>query len=243
MSVRSFEYEGNNIVRVLEAHRSRQAWGPQEWTFKAYRINHENPSLLGISCEDEAGKTDRRQYKMPKLPGAKCPVPELDLRKDLAELETLTGKAAGQFAKKLKPSQLVSRIGLEFMYYNNPEPEVYINFDTRPGHEPDGTWTHDFFKTIKRPGWGDFLNDCESLGKVVLIDLNGNRHSINGTDDDRLVEWFGLMLVEVLKQARKNNLFKPLRKTPKCEMSVEDNGDGAFGWPTYEDRGRENFVK
>ena len=37
-------------------------------------------------------------------------------------------------------------------------------------------------------------------------------------------------------------IFVKLPKAQRCELGVEDPTTGEFGWPSYDDRGKENLV-
>ena len=66
--------------------------------------------------------------------------------------------------------------------------------------------------------------------------------SVRKGDADQIESVFGEFLVDVLKSARADGVFKILPKSAKCELGVESEG-GEFGWPVYEERGRENWVE
>ena len=61
-------------------------------------------------------------------------------------------------------------------------------------------------------------------------------------DPDNLIcGIIGEALKHVLLTAREEGVFNPLPKADRCELGVE-NLEGYYGWPDYEDRGRENMV-
>lgn len=60
-------------------------------------------------------------------------------------------------------------------------------------------------------------------------------------EDDEYVAVFGELLKGVLLKARKDGVFDSLPKAKKCHMGVEEM-DGNYGWPNYEDRGKNDLV-
>jgi hypothetical protein len=67
-------------------------------------------------------------------------------------------------------------------------------------------------------------------GKRVALEFDG------GFDTDAA---FGRMTVDLLKEMRAEKALSPLLLAPGAELGV-DSDDGVFGWPRYEDRGKEN---
>jgi hypothetical protein len=45
----------------------------------------------------------------------------------------------------------------------------------------------------------------------------------------------------VLLKARADGVFAGLPKTARCELGVEEQ-EGTYGWPAYEERGRDNLA-
>jgi hypothetical protein len=56
-----------------------------------------------------------------------------------------------------------------------------------------------------------------------------------------LAEPLGEFVRAVLLKARADGVFAGLPKAAGCELGVEHH-DGAYGWPEYEGRGRENLA-
>jgi hypothetical protein len=164
----------------------------------------------------------------------------------MSPIATFLERAARRFATaqrdRLK-SQRVSGIGLGYVYYTNGDPpKVYVHFDTRPDHEPDGEWTHEFWETLLRTKWQAFLDAHEASDfRGAVIDHTGKTHELKRLKGDPMALLVGKMLVEALKQTRKRGVFSKLRRSDNCEMGVEDI-DGTFGWPAYAKRGAENRV-
>jgi hypothetical protein len=61
-------------------------------------------------------------------------------------------------------------------------------------------------------------------------------------DDAGLGQQIGKFLVSILLEARAAGMFTNLPKGERCELGVEDPTTGEFGWPNYDDRGKENLA-
>jgi len=94
-----------------------------------------------------------------------------------------------------------------------------VFFDTREDAQPDGTWTmRTEGNSLARDHWVDAIEDQfgESSGTVL-----------------------GDMIKEVVFGLRYSGAFKSLNKCEGCEFGIEEMC-GYYGWPNYEDRGKEN---
>lgn len=243
--VRLFQYENGRIVKVFLANGNDRSGADPErgWAYQFADAAYDEKGNARVRWFDQFGNGCTHTYKTPKRAAAKMKVPVLDLRKDVADVVASLAKAVRQFAaKQAKSAGPVSGIGLGFFPFENPE--IIIQFDTRPTFEPDGNWSHPEFARLKRARWAKFVDACaDAGGKGVVIDTNGNRHEIAEVEkEERFVGWLGEALVAALKAARTAGVFNQLKKAARCEFGVEEAGDGEFGWPRYEDRGDENLV-
>src|SRR2546423_13014300 len=145
---------------------------------------------------------------------------------------------APRTAKKHPP---VSRIDLIFSLADGEAtPWVHLHFDTKPGSKPDGDPTHPDFAELERPSWLPATKAvCED--KKVSVTLQNGKTKKCG--DAELTEAIGTFLVDMLMAARANNVFASLPKGDRCELGVEDPMTGEFGWPAYQDRGKQNLVQ
>ena len=118
---------------------------------------------------------------------------------------------------------------------------VCLVFDTRPDAEPDGEWNgHIQGNDLERPHWAEALDAVFEGEPITLILPDGTR--LEPTEDgDELVAAVGDMLKAVLLKARADGLFDALPRAPRCELGVEEQ-NGGYGWPVYEERGRENLA-
>lgn len=236
--------EAGRIVQVLLA--SGVAGGspnPKDWVYKFADATYDANGDARVRIFDGWSNNYEFAYKAPKSRAVKKKIPVLDLRKDVDDAVAMIEKAVTKFfSQQQKSGEVVSGIGLGFFASENPE--VIIQFDTRPVFEPDGTWTHSEFARLKRPRWSKFIEACEEAdGKGAVIDALGTRYEIAEIGQEaRLVGWLGEAMVAALKTVRDSGAFKPLQKAARCELGVEEAGDGEFGWPRYEDRGKENLV-
>jgi hypothetical protein len=248
-TIQLYQHENERIVRVLSAcvQDDLVALGVPlgKWVYEVADITYDAKGGWRVrQFHDYRDHGYTWEGKPPKPLGAtKIKIPVLDLRKDvedsIAALQTAVKKFASRQSKNV---QAVSGIGLGF--FVSEQPEILIQFDTRPQFEPDGEWPYPEFARLNRARWGRFIEACEEArGKGAVIDSKGERHEITDiSEEDRLEKWIGEALVTALKQARDVGLFSQLKTAARCELNVEESADGEFGWPRYEDRGKENLV-
>ncbi len=242
--LRLFRHDAaGRIIQVLLADGiSGGSANPKDWVYKIVDAIYDDKGDACLRSVDGWGQTHEFTYKAPRSRRATKKIPVLDLRKDVADIVALIDKGLKKFLSQQQSGEVVSGIGLGFFSFENPE--VVIQFDTRSKFEPDGTWTHPELARLKRPRWSKFIEACEhGEGKGAVIDAQGQRHEITEIEQEkRLVNWLGDALVVALKAARNSGAFKSLPKTARCELSVEDASEGAYGWPHYEDHGKENLA-
>jgi hypothetical protein len=171
---------------------------------------------------------------------------EIDLRKDESEIANLIRSAVSLYAKKhsstrtAKKHPPAARIDLNFSLGDSTStPWVHINIDTKPGSEPDGDPTHPDFAKLKRSKWLPAVKTVCQGEKVSVLMPNGKKRKC---DSRQFANVIGKLLVSVLLELRKSNLFDELPKSDRCELGVEDPTTGEFGWPAYEDRGKKNLA-
>jgi hypothetical protein len=169
----------------------------------------------------------------------------IDLRKDAADIRDMLEKSVKQYAAKNVHAQAgphhgpVSAVGIG--YDAGTGAHVRLHFDVRPDYEPDGTYTHNSFAELPRPEWEKAYESLQVRDLDFILPDGSRRTLKTGTDDGAYVTVYGEMLVGLLKDARASGLFAPLPKQPRCELGVEEV-EGMFGWPVYEDRGKENSL-
>jgi hypothetical protein len=164
----------------------------------------------------------------------------IDIRQDIPDF-----RAYLEERTKAHPGgQPVSRIqfGFEFGQTNF----VVLVMDTRPDAEPDGEWTMevdtmiDNQTALMRPNW-PIWHELPEGEQVSFIDVSGKEIDVMDDPDNLICGIIGEALKQVLLSARDEGLFKTLPKQPRCELAVE-NIEGYYGWPIYEDRGKENLL-
>jgi hypothetical protein len=167
----------------------------------------------------------------------------LDLREDFAEILAYVANRVRSFDPKTKTGpgkgKLVRQIHVG--YQCDQAGWVALVFDTRPKAEPDGQWTlHIDGNTLERPDW---IAAFESLGggPLLIVLPDGTERKLRKGSFDKLTTILGDLLKDVLLKARADGIFSGLPKAPRCELGVEEH-DGGYGWPLYEERGRENLI-
>lgn len=162
----------------------------------------------------------------------------IDIRNDLPEFVAYIAKRVKEHLALANPAP-VSRIdfGFEFGQSN----WVALAFDTRENAEPDGSWSQGIDDIVfTRPNW-PIWHELPEDETVFFIDVHGNKVNVMDDPDNLICGIVGEAMKHALLQARAAGVFKPLTKASKCELGVE-NVEGYFGWPSYEDRGKENLA-
>jgi hypothetical protein len=168
----------------------------------------------------------------------------LDLREDFADVLAYVADRVGSFNPKTNKGpgegKLVKRIDVG--YQCDQSGWMALVFDTRPKAEPDGQWTLyiDDNNTLERPDWLAAFESLEGNGLLVVLP-NGKERKLRKGSFDKLSTILGDLLKGVLVKARADGVFAALPKAPRCELGVEEDG-GGYGWPVYEERGRENLA-
>lgn len=167
----------------------------------------------------------------------------LDLRKDFAEVYAFVAERVKSFRPSTNrgpgKGQRVSRIDLGFGLFQGGW--VCLVFDTGRNPEPDGEWNEYIEDTVlERPRWVQAHEVLETRPLTVILP-EGNRRELSARGTGALVAALGHMLKAVLLKARADGVFAALPSARRCELGVEAQ-EGSYGWPAYEERGRENLV-
>jgi hypothetical protein len=166
----------------------------------------------------------------------------IDIRDDLPDLLDYVRRRVGEHltSSPSRPSAEPVRIiqfGFEFGQAN----WVALAFDTRPDAEPDGEWSDGVERFLmERPKW-PIWHELPDDAQVYFIDLKGKQIDVMPSPDELICGIVGDALKHVLLTAREQGVFTPLPKADRCELGVE-NLEGHYGWPAYDDRGRENLA-
>jgi hypothetical protein len=173
-------------------------------------------------------------------------VTTIDLRNDAGDIQQMLVEAAKKYAAKHKAPAAakahphVTRIDLTFSLGDGVStPWVHLNFDTKPGSEPDGDPTHPDFAKLTREAWLPAVHSACDGERVTVVTQNGKMRQCG---DAKLTEGIGNYLVDMLLEARSKGVFSELPIANRCELGVEDPTTGEFGWPAYDDRGKKNLV-
>jgi hypothetical protein len=174
-------------------------------------------------------------------------VATIDSRKDATDVRAMLTDAVKKYAAKHKATATarkhppVTRIDLIFSLGDSEStPWVHLQFDTKPGSEPDGDPTHADFAKLTRKAWLPAVQAAGEGEKVTVVTQDGKSRKC---DDGALTETIGKFLVGMLVASRDEGIFADLPKADRCELGVEDPTTGEFGWPAYGNRGKKNLVK
>jgi hypothetical protein len=170
----------------------------------------------------------------------------IDLRKEAPDFRRMLERTVKRYASKhtdVQSAKLyprVTRIDFTFSLGDSESiPWVSLCLDTRRGSEPDGDWTHSDFALLTRKEWLPAVQLVCNEKKVPVVLRNGKTRRCG---DQQLTQTIGEFLVSVLLSAREDGVFAGLPRAKRCELGVEDPTTGEFGWPSYEDRGKENLA-
>lgn len=163
----------------------------------------------------------------------------VDVREDLGDFREYVLQRVKQHIETADGASPVRRIdfGFEFGQSN----WVALVFDTREDAEPDGEWSSWIDDIVlTRPKW-PVWHELPEGELVYFIDLKGEKINVMQDPDTLICTIVGDALKHSLTTARDEGLFQPLTKAEGCELGVE-NLEGFYGWPAYEDRGKENLA-
>lgn len=175
----------------------------------------------------------------------KTKLKKLDLRKDFNDIYEHVVQRVRAFdpATNAGPGDGSSPVYMiDFGFQCEQDGWVVLIFDTRPNAGPDGEW-NSFIddNVLERKHWHEALLALED-GSVEVLLPDGKKRKITGkTEFEDFAALFGELLKGVLLKARASGVFKTLPKAKKCHMGVEEQ-EGRYGWPAYEDRGKDDLV-
>lgn len=167
--------------------------------------------------------------------------PKLDLRKDFDQIYKHVVKRVKTFnpKKNAGPGDGPSVHMIDFGYQCDQDGWVVLIFDTRPDAGPDGEWNSFIDENLfARRHWHKARLALED-GPVEVLLPDGKKRTI--TEYEAFATLLGELLKGVLLKARADGVFKSLPKAKKCHIGVEEQ-DGSYGWPAYEDRGKNDLV-
>jgi ankyrin repeat protein len=236
---------------------------PLHWAVKHGKA--ENVRLLlahgaEVNARDECGNTPLalaedvtnseiasvlRQYGGRALRRRGGKVAQIDLRPDYARMLKMVATGVNEYALKSGTAKTwqahppVSAIALRFGIGEHAS--VDLCFDARPKHDADGVYSHQGVASLAVPHWQRFCDKAardggeltDERGRVVKLSWNESTEVYVGA--------FGAMLVNALKDAKSQGLFAKLPRCLQCEFSVEEM-EGYYGWPAFQERGKENMI-
>jgi hypothetical protein len=171
----------------------------------------------------------------------------VDLRQDATAVRALLEHAVRDYSAKhraintAKQHPPVTRIDLVFSLGDSVStPWVHLHLDTKAGGEPDGDPTHPDFARLGRESWLPAVQAVCNEERVAIVRLDSETLECDATE---LGKQIGEFLVSVLLDARATGIFAGLPKSERCELGVEDPTTGEFGWPEYDQRGKDNLAE
>ncbi|MEZ6141483.1 MAG: ankyrin repeat domain-containing protein [Zavarzinella sp.] len=209
-----------------------KGYTPLAWAIKLKRKTAEN--LLREVDAPEKGRSAFTRKKVLKL----------DLRKDYDQIYKLVVKRVQKYNPRMNvgtgdESSLVHMI--ELGYQCDQAGWVALIFDTRPDAAPDGEWTASIGENLfERRHWHEAYQAIQD-GPVQISLPDGTQCEIGATEYESFTEKIGEMLKNLLLKARTDGVFESLPKAIQCHLGVEAI-DGSYGWPAYEDRGKDDLV-
>lgn len=168
----------------------------------------------------------------------------IDMREEVPELMDYVRRRVGEHVANAARLGLPPVKMIEFGFELGQANWVALVFDTRPDAEPDGEWSSEIDDILlERPKW-PIWHKLRKNDRVQFVDLSGK--TVDATEeledpDETLCGIVGEALKHVLLTARDQGVFANLPKAERCELGVE-NLEGYYGWPDYEDRGKENLM-
>jgi hypothetical protein len=117
----------------------------------------------------------------------------IDLTKDATDLRGLIVDAVAKYATKhalraaASHHPLVTRIDLNFWLGDGgpAAPFVPLHFDTRPGSEPDGKWSHPEFATLERPHWKAAVDAVCDGNEIEITAMDRSTQRLDGSNLER----------------------------------------------------------
>ena len=166
----------------------------------------------------------------------------LDLRREFAEIyahlvQRVRGfdPAGGNVLGDPGPIKMIE-VGYEYAQAG----WLVVVFDTRPDAEPDGEWTALIDgNELERPHWLE-AGEAGIEGPITLIQMDGTEMVLPA--EAELADPLGEVVKAALLKSREDGVFAALPKAAGCELGVE-HFDGGYGWPVYEERGKDNLAE
>ncbi|WP_342378589.1 hypothetical protein NVS55_04285 [Myxococcus stipitatus] len=166
-------------------------------------------------------------------------VAPLDLGKERQRVAKFVAKAVKDFAR-VRDERPMQRLEL---HYSTDNGTLSVCIDLDPAAEPGRgeAMTHFGFAELLVPRWPDVKEHKAPVVGLDGVKLAAREDGTWGTPEAhaRLEVHLGKMLVATLLEMRDSGQFESLRVSATAELCVEEY-EGHFGWPDYEERGKEN---
>lgn len=172
-------------------------------------------------------------------------VESLDLRAEQVAMRGMILDAVKQFASDQREpggdvrDQPVTGI---VVYFDVGNGCAVTSFDVRRPFEVDGEYSHEGFAVLPRENWREFVDRFYDGHAVTLTGLDGKTTQLEPGSGFNFEEAIGMMIVDLFKVMRTEQLFAPLLLAPGAELIIEAH-DAAFTWPSeHEERGNDNRI-
>ena len=166
----------------------------------------------------------------------------VDLRKDAKALRALLDQRVRAYAAKAQRSAKVPPVSaIEVGYCFDQSGWMHVNFDVRPEHKRDGSWTR--FKArdlLDRPHWAKAI-DAILDGKPVTLVLPDGKQRKGKLTENAFSTALGRMIKGVLLEAKTDGALDALPKRAGCQLDIEEF-NGSWAWPEFEKLGKVNVV-
>jgi hypothetical protein len=140
---------------------------------------------------------------------------KFDAKNEIADIKEYITERVANYSNAQKVKMI------EFGFQFDQGGIFCVFFDTRKDAAPDGTWTMKLDgNCLERTHWPEV---CESY------------------EEDEFAEMLGNLIRNTVLELRDCGLFNSLNKYKNCEIGIEEM-NGFYGWPNYEDRGKENLA-
>ena len=130
----------------------------------------------------------------------------------------------------------ITRVDVWYDLVSMDVPMVRLYLDNHPTGEPCSGSSDEFdLMELELPEWSDA---CHADNAVIKY----SGKSLKTDDEESLCEAVGLFLLEIILAIRDKGVLSALPRAEKCYIGVSTY-DGVWGWPVWEDRGKNDMVQ
>lgn len=129
----------------------------------------------------------------------------------------------------------ITRVDVWYDLVSMDVPMVRLYLDTHPTGEPCSGSSETF--DLVELAFEEWAEACQA--DVATIEYSGKRQTVD--DEESLCEIVGLFLLEIILALRDQGVLSKLPCADKCYIGVATY-DGVWGWPDWNDRGKNDMV-